>query len=148
MEPTGGTWDWNDFYVRLTGTHLARLDAMGIGFHLFAPEIKYDHGVISAASLPHATIRYTADDTDPTAGSPRYTAPIRDTLPERYRFRAFYGNAHSPVGTACRHFRYSAACQQPAYADLPAESLYRPKRHLVPDRYARATRKPSSTGSM
>ncbi|MFR4026625.1 MAG: hypothetical protein ACLTZY_14240 [Alistipes indistinctus] len=39
----------------------------------------------------------TADDTDPTAGSPRYTAPIRDTLPERYRFRAFYGNAHSPV---------------------------------------------------
>ncbi len=89
--------DWNDFYVRLTGTHLARLDAMGIGFHLFAPEIKYDHGVISAASLPHATIRYTADDTDPTAGSPRYTAPIRDTLPERYRFRAFYGNAHSPV---------------------------------------------------
>ncbi len=89
--------DWNDFYTRLTETHLGRLNAMGIGFYLFAPEVRYDHGIISATSLPYATIHYTSDDSDPTSDSPRYTAPIRDTLPERYQFRAFYGNGYSPV---------------------------------------------------
>lgn len=89
--------NWDDFYARLIQGHLPRLAAMGIDFCLFPPKANYRQGVITATSLPGATIHYTTDDSEPTEQSPCYTAPIFDTLQERYHFRAFYQGRRSPI---------------------------------------------------
>lgn len=89
--------NWDDFYARLIQGHLPRLAAMGIDFCLFPPKVNYRQGVITATTLPGATIHYTTDDSEPTEQSPHYTAPIFDTLQERYRFRAFYQGRRSPI---------------------------------------------------
>lgn len=89
--------NWDDFYARLIQGHLPRLAAMGIDFCLFPPKVNYRQGVITATTLPGATIYYTTDDSEPTEQSPHYTAPIFDTLQERYRFRAFYQGRRSPI---------------------------------------------------
>ena len=89
---------WSDFKKRLTQKHLARLAAMGVRFRMFPPEVSYHRGIISVTNpLSNATIRYTTDGKDPDTSSQVYTQPIKDTVPEKYMFRAFYQNRVSGI---------------------------------------------------
>lgn len=88
--------NWDDFYHRLTGSHLDRLAAMGVQFRMFPAEVTYNNGRITATSdVPGAEIRYTTDHSEPNINSMVYTAPIADHNPERYRFRTFYKTGYS-----------------------------------------------------
>ena len=93
-----GRRNWNDFYARLTSGHLDRLSAMGIRFRMFPPEADYRDGTITVRSThPDGEVRYTNDSSEPTLASALYEGPIRTKNPERYLFRTFYGEGHSPA---------------------------------------------------
>lgn len=93
-----GRRNWNDFYARLTSGHLDRLSAMGIRFRMFPPEADYRDGTITVRSThPDGEVRYTNDSSEPTLASALYESPIRTKNPERYLFRTFYGEGHSPA---------------------------------------------------
>lgn len=92
----GGRRDWEDFYGRLTGSHLDRLGAMGIRFRMFPPEARYDSGTITVTPVsPQDTVRYTTDLSEPDASSPVYTEPMATDRPETYRFRSFSRGGYS-----------------------------------------------------
>jgi hypothetical protein len=54
--------------------------------------------VTLTCSTPGATIRYTLDGSQPTAGSTRYTAPITIATSATLRARAFGGQLSVPIG--------------------------------------------------
>ena len=75
--------DWTSFSSRM-GRSFARLDAMGVAYHIPAPSVGYTAAVFRdretvTASAPEGsgfTLRYTADGSAPTAISPEYRGPI------------------------------------------------------------------------
>ena len=75
--------DWADFSGRLPAG-LARLGALGVNYRIPEPTgLEEDRltldasiGVELGSPLPWGEIRYALDGTDPTAGSPRYDAPL------------------------------------------------------------------------
>lgn len=91
--------DWDDFYSRLTNSHLQRLAAMGIAFRDFPPTALYKNGSITVTPpYKGATVHYDAEGKEPTMQSPIYTIPIEATNFENYRFRTFFNAfSSSPV---------------------------------------------------
>lgn len=91
--------NWEDFYSRLTNSHLQRLSNMGIAFRDFPPTAIYKNGSITV-KLPYegAIVRYDAQGNDPTMQSPLYIKPIETKDYEKYMFRTFFNeNTASPV---------------------------------------------------
>ena len=91
--------NWDDFYGRLTNSHLQRLDHMGISFRDFPPTATYKNGSITVTP-PYlgAVVRYEINGTAPTNHSPIYTNPIQTKDYENYLFRTVFNeNSASPV---------------------------------------------------
>lgn len=90
---------WDDFYTRLTRSHLQRLADMGIAFRDFPPQAIYKNGIITV-TIPYegAVVRYDDKGKVPTLTSPEYSQPIPTNDYERYMFRTFFGGtAASPA---------------------------------------------------
>lgn len=91
--------NWDDFYGRLTNSHLQRLDNMGIAFRDFPPSATYKSGIITV-TRPYegAVVRYDAQGNEPTMLSPLYLNPIQTKSYEQYLFRTFFNeDAASPA---------------------------------------------------
>lgn len=83
--------NWDDFYGRLTNSHLQRLVNMGIAFRDFPPSATYKNGIITVKQpYEGAFVRYDAQGNEPTILSPLYTNPIQTKSYEQYRFRTFF----------------------------------------------------------
>ncbi|MGL5111044.1 MAG: beta-N-acetylhexosaminidase [Flavobacterium sp.] len=96
--------NWNDFYRRLTTSHLNRLAKMGIAFRDFPPKASFEDGIIDVVPpYKGATIRFTDNGEDPSSDSPIFTVPIRTNSFEKYKFKSFYNaSSGSPVTAAQR----------------------------------------------
>lgn len=82
--------NWNDFYTRLTRSHLKRLTKWGIAFRDFPPSAIYDKGAITVTPpYTGAVVRYDSLMNEPTFNSPIYTKPIVTGKYEEYRFKTF-----------------------------------------------------------
>ncbi len=83
--------NWDDFYARLTNSHLQRLANMGIAFRDFPPTAVYKSGSITVTPpYAGAVVRYDANGNEPTRQSPLYTNPIQTKDYEQYQFRTFF----------------------------------------------------------
>ncbi|KAF2510138.1 family 20 glycosylhydrolase [Flavobacterium zhairuonense] len=83
--------NWDDFYGRLTNSHLKRLADMGIAFRDFPPTAIYKNGTITVTPpYEDAVVRFDKDGNEPTRQSPLYTGPIQTKDYEQYRFRVFF----------------------------------------------------------
>ncbi|MFV8327235.1 beta-N-acetylhexosaminidase [Flavobacterium sp. ZS1P14] len=91
--------NWDNFYGRLTNSHLQRLANMGVAFRDFPPTAMYKNGIITVTPpYEGAVVRYDAEGNEPTRQSPLYTAPIQTKAYEKYRFRTFFNeNSSSPA---------------------------------------------------
>jgi len=96
--------NWDDFYARLTNSHLQRLANMGIAFRDFPPIAIYENGSITVTPpYKEAVVRYDANGNEPTRQSPLYTNPIPTKEYENYQFRTFFDeNAASPAINAMK----------------------------------------------
>lgn len=93
---------WEEFYARLAGSHYSRMAAMGIGFRLFPPEVKYAAGVLAASVDDRSRIYYKVAGEE---GEHPYDGPIVTDRPQRYSFRSVYGCAYSPEAGVAGRFR-------------------------------------------
>ena len=85
--------NWDDFYGRLTNSHLQRLANMGIAFRDFPPTAIYKNGTITVTPpYEGAVVRYDAQGNEPTRESALYTKPIQTTAYEQYQFRTFFND--------------------------------------------------------
>jgi len=85
--------NWDDFYARLTHSHLQRLANMGIAFRDFPPTALYKNGIITVTPpYEGAVVRYDAQGNEPTGESALYTKPIPTTDYEHYQFRTFFND--------------------------------------------------------
>lgn len=83
--------NWDDFYGRLTHSHLQRLANMGIAFRDFPPTAIYQSGTITVTPpYEGAVVRYDAQGNEPTRQSTLYTKPIQTKDYEQYMFRTFF----------------------------------------------------------
>lgn len=83
--------NWEDFYGRLTHSHLQRLADMGIAFRDFPPAAIYQNGTITVTPpYEGAVVRYDAQGNEPTRQSALYTKPIQTKDYEHYMFRTFF----------------------------------------------------------
>jgi hexosaminidase len=83
--------NWDDFYARLTNSHLQRLANMGIAFRDFPPMAIYKNGTITVTPpYEGAIVRYDAQGNEPTRESALYTKPIQTKDYEQYQFRTFF----------------------------------------------------------
>ena len=83
--------NWDDFYGRLTNSHLQRLANMGIAFRDFPPTAIYKSGTITVTPpYSGAVVRYDTQGNEPTRESPLYTKPIQTKEYEKYMFRTFF----------------------------------------------------------
>ncbi|TDE47963.1 beta-N-acetylhexosaminidase [Flavobacterium sp. GT3P67] len=91
--------NWDNFYGRLTNSHLQRLANMGVAFRDFPPMATYKKGIITVTPpYEGADIRYDSQGNEPTRQSPLYTNPIQTKDYEKYQFRTFFNeNAASPA---------------------------------------------------
>ena len=83
--------NWDDFYGRLTHSHLQRLANMGIAFRDFPPTAIYQSGTITVTPpYKGAVVRYDAQGNEPTRQSALYTKPIQTKDYEQYMYRTFF----------------------------------------------------------
>jgi hexosaminidase len=83
--------NWDNFYGRLTNSHLQRLANMGIAFRDFPPTAIYKSGTITVTPpYAGAVVRYDAQGNEPTRQSSLYTGPIQTKSYEQYLFRTFF----------------------------------------------------------
>jgi hexosaminidase len=83
--------NWDDFYGRLTHSHLQRLANMGIAFRDFPPTAIYKSGTITVTPpYEGAVVRYDTQGNEPTRQSALYTNPIQTKDYEQYMFRTFF----------------------------------------------------------
>lgn len=112
--------NWDDFYTRLTRSHLDRLDVLGVPYRMFPPEVNYSKGTITAAApFEGAEIRYTVDGGEPGMNSALYTGAIKDSDPRRYLFRAFYKGHGSPSKIPTGKSRHIMAPSETSTFDIP-----------------------------
>lgn len=99
----GNAEGWDYFYRMLKEEHYARMTAMGIRFRLFPPVVKYEKGVLTAASPDEeAQLYYTAEG-DSTEY--RYTRPFATDEPYRYLFHARQGSGRSAEVGCAAYYR-------------------------------------------
>jgi hexosaminidase len=75
--------NWDRFLARLP-LHFTRLDALGLGYRVPEPmglgwdslQLEDRFRVTLRSPIPGGLIRFTTDGSEPTSGSPRYTAPF------------------------------------------------------------------------
>lgn len=98
---------WGDFNNRLQRYHYARMESMGISFRLPYPEVIYEDGALRV-KLPYdwAVIRYTSDESDPTAYSPVYKGEIYTDKPEKFRFATFYKDDIKSIAVKASNVEY------------------------------------------
>ena len=91
--------NWEDFYGRLTNSHLQRLANMGIAFRDFPPTTIYNSGSITVTPpYDGAVVRYDSQGNEPTRESPLYLNTIQTRDYEKYMFRTFFNEtAASPA---------------------------------------------------
>jgi hexosaminidase len=83
--------NWDDFYGRLTHSHLQRLANLGIAFRDFPPTAIYKNGTITVTPpYEGAIVRYDTQGNEPTRESALYTKPIEARDYENYMFRTFF----------------------------------------------------------
>lgn len=97
-----GGGEWESFYPLLRDSHYARMEAMGIGFRLSPPEVKYGEGMLSATTTESADIYYTIIGSDSLC---LYSAPIATATPEHYAFSVRRGESFSPEAGVEGRFR-------------------------------------------
>ena len=85
--------DYADFDGRLMRTHFERMWNMGIKFRIPAPEVDAYGNVRSP--YPNMVVRYTYDESEPTASSPVVTGPVVTDHPEKLRFATFFNDVKS-----------------------------------------------------
>ena len=85
--------DYADFDGRLMRTHFERMWNMGIKFRIPAPEVDTYGNVRSP--YPNMVVRYTYDESEPTASSPVVTGPVVTDHPEKLRFATFFNDVKS-----------------------------------------------------
>ena len=98
----GNDEGWPAFYARLRA-HYDRLTAMGVGFRLFPPEVRYDDGLLQAGAPDAGAVLFYRVEGDTTEY--RYTGPIATDEPHRYLFRARLGTGRSAEVGAEAHYR-------------------------------------------
>lgn len=93
------TKNWEDFYGRLTNSHLQRLANLGIAFRDFPPTAIYQNGHITVTPpYKGAIVHFDAEGQEPTMQSPKYSMPIETKDYQNYRFRTFFNaSSASPV---------------------------------------------------
>ena len=85
--------NWDDFYGRLTHSHLQRLANLGIAFRDFPPTAIYKSGTITVTPpYEGAIVRYDTQGNEPTRASALYTKPIQTRDYENYMFRTFFND--------------------------------------------------------
>ncbi len=85
--------DWPAFRERMVEGHYARMEAMGIRFRLFPPEVAYREGLLSARVEDGSRLYYKE------VSSPEerpYVGPISTDHPERYQFQSRLQAGRSP----------------------------------------------------
>lgn len=97
-----GKGSWESFYPTLRDYHYNRMEAMGIEFRMFPPEVTYEEGVLTAESSEQGEIFYTIAG---ERGERRYTKPLETKSPERYAFHVRRGGAFSAEAAVGEHFR-------------------------------------------
>ena len=93
---------WDDFYTALRTSHYDRMQAMGVAFRLFTPEVVYSDGKLSASVDDGSTLYYTDER---NGRETRYTKPIDCRTPEYISFRSRYGTAHSRKTGSAEYLR-------------------------------------------
>jgi hexosaminidase len=89
---------WNEFANRLGQRELPRLDFLsgGIGYRLPPPGAQIIDGQLHASSeYPGLTIRYTTDETAPTADSLLYNGPVKISGKGPVRISTFSSNGRA-----------------------------------------------------
>ena len=87
---------WPEFWSRLAGHHLARLDAAGILYRIPLPSARQKGQEISIVPpYEGAQVRYTVDGSEPGPGSTLYSRPFE--LPDKgvLKMRAFRPNGRA-----------------------------------------------------
>ena len=95
MSETGWTMQnlrsWSDFNDRLTKFHYDRMYHMGIAFRITPPEAKYEDGAVRVTlPYPWAVVRFTMDESEPTAQSPVFKGEVYTDKPLKFRFATFF----------------------------------------------------------
>lgn len=98
----GNDEGWSRFYERLR-VHYDRLTAMGVGFRLFPPEVRYANGILQAVTPDEGALLFYRIEDDTTEY--RYTGPIATDAPHRYLFRARLGTGRSAEVGAEDYYR-------------------------------------------
>lgn len=96
-----GKGSWNSFYPTMRDYHYDRMEAMGIEFRLFPPEITYEDGVLTAENSEGGEVFYSVVGKQ---GEHRYTKPLETATPERYVFHVRRGGAFSPEAAVSEYF--------------------------------------------
>lgn len=112
--------DYDDFYRRLTASHLERLGRMGIRYRMFPPEIGYDDGIVTVkAANPRAETWYRK------AGEQSFRLFERPTsIPEPwdYEFETRYHGGKSPLTQMYTSHKFSLEPGEKRTFTLPLSS--------------------------
>jgi hexosaminidase len=99
--------NWSDFSNRLINYHFDRMTNMGIVFRVEPPVVTYSGGIISVnPPYPWAVIRYTDNESEPTAKSRVYSGPIVTLDPLKYRFSNFYNDYTKSIPAKVNNVEY------------------------------------------
>lgn len=92
----------HQYNLKIGTRELPLLHRMGYDFHLGAPGIKVENGMLYVnTQYPGEMVTYTTDGSEPTMDSPRWTPPVKLTgNPRLIKAKAFYLQ-HSSVTTYC-----------------------------------------------
>lgn len=93
--------DWEEFKLRMIAEY-DDLDAMGVAYRLYPPQVKYEGGVLTASVEDGSEIYYRREPMDVEM---LYTSPITTTTPAEYVFIARRGEARSTEAAVDKYFR-------------------------------------------
>lgn len=97
-----GEKEWERFKAGLIDRHFDRLNALGVRYRLFPPQVSYADGKLSAAATDGSELFYCID---PSEEELPYTGPIATRTPQFYRFRSRRGTGSSPWVATAGYYR-------------------------------------------
>lgn len=113
--------DYNDFYRRLTTSHLERLGHMGIAFRMFPPEIKYADGQLYANNADPKAVTFYSVNEEVSDSSLRYEGPIATENPWKYNFRTYCYGGISPTASLSNSHSVTLGPREKQIITLPVE---------------------------